>query len=164
MILDLPGVKLQLLPERAALDPLTRTLFVADLHLGKAAVFRDAGLPLPEGPDAETLEALSTLIRRVQASRIVILGDVFHDHMKRRDHLLGQLHAWSAAHAGLALTIVPGNHDRRICWEEWLPAAEILTAGMDHGRRCDRRSRCSPTRVSGRGDDVAELAGERPRT
>lgn len=44
----LHGERIDLLPERAAWWPAARTLFVADAHLGKAAVFRARGLPVPE--------------------------------------------------------------------------------------------------------------------
>ena len=43
------GEKLVLLPERVAYWPAKKALFVADFHLGKAASFRSAGIPLPSG-------------------------------------------------------------------------------------------------------------------
>jgi DNA ligase-associated metallophosphoesterase len=134
MTLRFTDTALQLLPELAAFDPTASTLYVADLHLGKAAAFRDAGVPLPDGSDAETLQALSMLIRRVKAQRLVILGDVFHDRIARRGALHALLNGWLASHAGLSLTIVPGNHDRRIDWDEWFPRAGILTPGALSGR------------------------------
>ena len=133
MILSVSKTTLQLLPELAVLDPCSRTLYVADLHLGKAAAFRAAGVPLPDGSDAETLNALSLLIRRVEARQLVILGDVFHDRLARRESLQRLLTEWLAEHSGLTLTIVPGNHDRRIVWEEWFPDAGILAAGSALG-------------------------------
>src|SRR6185436_15640126 len=50
------GEELLLLPERAAYWPAKRALFVADYHLGKAASFRSAGIPLPAGTTSETVE------------------------------------------------------------------------------------------------------------
>ena len=41
------GEKLLLLAERVAYWPAKGALFVADFHLGKAASFRSAGIPLP---------------------------------------------------------------------------------------------------------------------
>jgi metallophosphoesterase superfamily enzyme len=41
--------ELRLLPQRALLDTASRSLMVADLHLGKAATFRAHGLPVPSG-------------------------------------------------------------------------------------------------------------------
>lgn len=127
--MTLPDTSLQLLPELAAFDPASATLYVADLHLGKSAAFRAAGLALPDGPDAETLGGLSTLITRLRARRLIILGDVFHDRILRRDQLHREVTAWRASHPGVTVTIIPGNHDRRIQWDEWLPGAEILTPG-----------------------------------
>src|SRR5581483_12363457 len=43
----LQGESLLLLPERALLWERTGTLVVADAHLGKAAAFRAAAIPLP---------------------------------------------------------------------------------------------------------------------
>jgi metallophosphoesterase superfamily enzyme len=43
------GERFVLLPEKAAFWPAMKTLFVADFHLGKAASFRRAGIPLPPG-------------------------------------------------------------------------------------------------------------------
>jgi uncharacterized protein len=53
---------LNLLPERAAFAPAAKTLFVADLHLGKAATFRAFGAPAPTGVSEETLRRLADLI------------------------------------------------------------------------------------------------------
>ena len=51
---EVAGERLVLLPEKAAFWPRTRALFVADFHLGKAATFRSAGIPLPPGTTGET--------------------------------------------------------------------------------------------------------------
>ncbi|HWB02905.1 MAG TPA: ligase-associated DNA damage response endonuclease PdeM [Verrucomicrobiales bacterium] len=133
MFLPLSDTSLQLLPELAAFDTSGQTLFVADLHLGKAAAFRDAGLPLPDGSDAETLHALSALIRDLKARRLVILGDVFHARISHREALHALLRDWLGSHRDLKLAIVPGNHDRKIRWDEWFPEADILTPGTAVG-------------------------------
>ena len=45
---------LTLLPERAVWREASRTLFVADVHIGKAAAFRAAGLPRPPARRGKT--------------------------------------------------------------------------------------------------------------
>ena len=67
-----------LLPGRAALLPATQTLVCADVHLGKAATFRRAGLPVPEGSAQQDLKRLIGLIERYEARRLIIAGDLFH--------------------------------------------------------------------------------------
>ena len=126
MEIQLEGHALHLLAEGAAFDPTTRTLFVADLHLGKTTVFREAGLALPDGPDATIVARLARLIADTGAQTLTILGDVFHARAPGIEHTLA---AWSSAHPQLRLRIVPGNHDRRIPWTEWLPDAGILAEG-----------------------------------
>ena len=49
--------------ERALYWPRERTLFVADVHLGKAAAFRAGGVPLPRGATAADLARLTRLHR-----------------------------------------------------------------------------------------------------
>ena len=133
MEIEIDGYKLRLLADGGVFDSDTRTLFVADLHLGKTTVFREAGLALPDGPDATILERLALMIASTCAESLVILGDVFHARASGIEHALV---AWSAAHPHLRLRIVPGNHDRRIPWHEWLPGAGILAEGDRVGPWC----------------------------
>lgn len=124
---------LHLLPESAALDRARRALFLADLHLGKTAVFRQSGLSVPDGPDATVLERLTGLVRRTKPEALVVLGDLFHARGQQMHEVLASLHAWRSGHAALHWIVVPGNHDRRVPWTEWLPGAEILPEGATLG-------------------------------
>ena len=72
------GADVVLLPGRAALVAASRTLLVSDLHLGKAAAFRHAGIPVPEGSAQRDLARLETLVERHRVRRLLILGDLFH--------------------------------------------------------------------------------------
>jgi metallophosphoesterase superfamily enzyme len=67
-----------LLPGRAAFLAATATLLVADVHLGKAATFRNAGIPVPEGSAQADLARLERLVRDTAARRLIVLGDLFH--------------------------------------------------------------------------------------
>ena len=64
-----------LLPEHALWWPAGRVLFVADLHLGKAATYRALGQPVPSGTTAENLRRLSQLITHYLPAQLVFLGD-----------------------------------------------------------------------------------------
>ncbi len=113
---------LTLLPERAVWRAPSRTLFVADVHLGKAAAFRAAGLPAPAGTTRENLPRLAALIDAFAARRLVILGDLFHARAALAGGSLEALKEWRARRPGLALTLVTGNHDA---------AAGAAPAGLD---------------------------------
>ena len=52
LLIDVAGVHLELLADRAVWLAATRTLLIADLHLGKAQSFRRAGVPVPSGTTA----------------------------------------------------------------------------------------------------------------
>ncbi|HWH38206.1 MAG TPA: metallophosphoesterase, partial [Usitatibacter sp.] len=107
------GEKLVLLPERAVFWPTRRMLFIADFHLGKAASFRRAGIPLPSGTTSENVERLDRAITRTSAAEVVFLGDFLHSKEGRAPQTFERFAAWRRARAGVSLTIVRGNHDRK---------------------------------------------------
>ena len=104
---------LKLLPQRAVWREDARTLFVADVHIGKAAHFRALGVPVPAGATRENLARLDALIDALAPRELVVLGDLFHAPAAFRDATLGEFGAWRARRAGLRLRLVAGNHDLR---------------------------------------------------
>ena len=110
-LLQFEGQELWLLPEAAAWHADSRTLFIADLHLGKSATFRARGLPVPSGTTQENLLRLATLVRTHAAERVVFLGDLLHSKHAQRAAAIAPLHAWRAAHPALHCVLVRGNHD-----------------------------------------------------
>lgn len=105
-------LSLWLMPERAVYWPQRGVLFVADVHVGKAAVFRARGLPVPQGTTTATLQRLSKALMRTRAHTLVVLGDFLHARESLAPATLAALRRWRAAHADIACTIVQGNHDR----------------------------------------------------
>jgi uncharacterized protein len=103
-----------LLPGRAAFLPATRTLLVADLHLGKAATFRKAGIPVPEGSAQRDLARLERLVVETDATRLLILGDLFHAAGGCTPDVFAEFASLRQRIAGTAVLLVVGNHDRRI--------------------------------------------------
>ena len=63
----------------AAFEPETATLLVADLHLEKGSAFAVRGQLLPPYDTRETLRRLVEVATRLEARRVVALGDSFHD-------------------------------------------------------------------------------------
>lgn len=110
--LELAGQLVELLPAPALFWPSERTLFVADVHLGKAAMFRQAGVPAPEAHTQVDLDRLSACLEATRAQRLIFLGDLFHGRQAAPSYLDLALRAWRRKHAGLTCTLVLGNHDR----------------------------------------------------
>ena len=127
MHIDLCGETLELHPDRALHWPRRRTLIVADVHLGKGAAFRRAGLAIPSGDTRRDLARLDALIAAFRPERLLVLGDLFHAPMQASEIWFDDVDAFRARHAGLALEVLRGNHDRalhrvppgwRIDWHE----------------------------------------------
>lgn len=110
-VLSVAGETLHLLPDPALWWPAGRTLFVADLHIGKAAVFRARGLPVPSGTTQANLRRLDALLGGRPAQRLVVLGDFLHAAESHQPAVHAALLQWRRAHAGLEVVLVRGNHD-----------------------------------------------------
>jgi uncharacterized protein len=107
------GERLHLLPDKALWWPAQATLFVADVHLGKAAAYRALGQPVPSGTTHDNLQALGGLMDRHQARRLVVLGDFLHAASARTPAVLQALEAWCTRYREASLVLVRGNHDDR---------------------------------------------------
>lgn len=105
------GESLVLLPERAVWWPDRSTVFVADLHLGKDSSFRARSIPVPVGTAAHDLVRLDAVRTATGATRLVVLGDFFHDFVGRSDELSRRLEAWRDRNGSLELVVIRGNHD-----------------------------------------------------
>src|SRR5688500_18299617 len=112
-LVTIAGEALELHAERAVYWRRRGTLLVADPHFGKAASFRALGVRVPRGPTGGAITRLDALIARLAPARIDFLGDLLHSREGRNDETFASLAAWRAAHAGVEMRIVRGNHDRR---------------------------------------------------
>ncbi len=106
------GTALWLLPQRAVWWPAARTAFVADVHFGKAATFRRAGLAVPSGTTGDNLARLDAVLTNTQAEHLVFLGDFLHARAGADAPLWAQLVPWRERHASVQMTLVRGNHDQ----------------------------------------------------
>lgn len=118
---------LALLAEGAAFLADESTLIVADIHLGKSAVFRAKGLPVPEGDSARDLARLFDLAKKHRASHLVIAGDLFHSSTGLTTQLETAL-ADFMVRLEIPITLVTGNHDVGI---RKLPAQLRSVAHLD---------------------------------
>jgi DNA ligase-associated metallophosphoesterase len=105
--------EIQLLPQNAILLTETKTLIIADIHLGKSATFRARGLPIPEGDTARDLTRIQNLISEHHAKHLVIAGDLFHapsgitpDLAETLLNFIEQIH--------IPFTLILGNHDAKL--------------------------------------------------
>ena len=101
--IELSGEQLVLLPERAIYWPAQSTLIVSDLHIGKAAAFRAAGVPVPEQTTAAMLDRLTNAVERTGAKTILCLGDLLHAPSGRTPAALEAVSTWRDQHRQLQL-------------------------------------------------------------
>lgn len=105
------NAQLTLLPQRAVLWRRRHMLIVADIHFGKAAAFRAAGIPVPRGTTQQNLDLLDQLIAAHGIRQIVFLGDFLHARTSHAPATIAALLRWRARQTQLKLILVRGNHD-----------------------------------------------------
>jgi DNA ligase-associated metallophosphoesterase len=110
--LDCAGERLGLLPEKAVVWMAKSTLIIADLHLGKSAAFRTAGIGVPETTTGADLERLGKILESTQSRRLIILGDLLHSPAGMQPAMVESVDAWLGERPDLEIILVPGNHDR----------------------------------------------------
>ena len=103
------GEELILDKERALFLPKRQLLAISDLHLGKSAHFRQAGLQVPATIAQTDLQRLSLLIKQYHPKTLLINGDMFH-HGLNSD--IEAFSVWRKQYQELNLLLVKGNHDR----------------------------------------------------
>lgn len=107
------GVSLQLLPEKAIYIESLKSLLVADIHLGKSETFQTKGIPISNQVNQQTLDRLQTLCTRFNLDRLIILGDLFHSKYALVDEVLDKWqHFLKMVQTDVQLII--GNHDRAL--------------------------------------------------
>ncbi|MBB5207750.1 ligase-associated DNA damage response endonuclease PdeM [Chiayiivirga flava] len=111
---ELAGETVRLHAERALFWPRERVLAIADLHLGKGQVFREAGIALPRGGTAGDLARLDALIAAFDPAQVLILGDMLHGPLPADAPWVREWAAWRMRHAARGIVLVAGNHDRAV--------------------------------------------------
>lgn len=128
--LRIAGTTLVLRADASVYWPAENTAFVADVHLGKAALMQRAGISAPDAVDQDVLHALSRVVSDTGCRHLVILGDFVHGDLARTPAASARIAAWTAAQPA-QLTLVEGNHDAHM---ETLPPAWGIRVWAD-GRR-----------------------------
>lgn len=102
------GTELVLLPEKGIWFPHYKTLLISDIHLGKGAHFRKAGIPIPQALAQEDLACLSDLIAQFKPLQLIFLGDLFHSDVNND---WDWFCLWRDLHHDIELVLIKGNHD-----------------------------------------------------
>ncbi len=112
MEIELGRTTVELLPGRAVFLKGSRSLVVADIHLGKSATFRNRGLPVPEGTTESDLRRLSQLVETNLPSQLIIAGDLVHSADGLSEPILSSLGDF-LADLPIPVILTEGNHDAR---------------------------------------------------
>lgn len=102
------GEPFQLHPFRAMYWGREKALLISDLHLGKVAHFRKAGIPVPSTVSDHNWDRLLSLLIDWQPERVIFLGDLFHSNLNTE---WADFCKMTGQFAHVKFELVPGNHD-----------------------------------------------------
>ncbi|MCV9388745.1 ligase-associated DNA damage response endonuclease PdeM [Reichenbachiella ulvae] len=108
MEFEIKGQHLDLLAEKAIYWREEQALLLSDLHLGKAAHFRKAGVPVSSHIHIQELFVLDALIEAYHPRAIYFLGDLFHSDINTEWQMIS---AWCENYPEIDKHLVLGNHD-----------------------------------------------------
>lgn len=109
MTISCKGEELILSKERAVYWASKKMLIISDLHLGKSATFRQAGIPVPSTVSDTDLNQLSALITGFLPEVLLVTGDMFH-HQMNTD--VDTFCLWRMKYPSLKIILIKGNHDK----------------------------------------------------
>jgi uncharacterized protein len=107
-IVELAGETLYLHCTGAMYWPATKTLFCADLHIGKAEHFRKNGVNLPGITNSNNYWKLSELFATYKPERIIFLGDMVHS---RRNAEWDSFVDFMDNYPKIKRVLIKGNHE-----------------------------------------------------
>lgn len=91
--------------------PSQQAILLADTHFGKAATFRNQGIPVPAGTTDVMLKKISDTIEQMQARSIYFLGDFCHSFSRYKKDFVSELTSWRKKYRHIDMTLILGNHD-----------------------------------------------------
>ena len=121
LMIALAGEEIILSPEKALYWPAEKALVVADMHLGKTALFRQFGVPIPAALLTHDLARLTSLISLYQPRKLIVVGDMFHQDFNSDLQVFTE---WRNTFETLQIILVQGNHDK-------LPMLQYRYMGID---------------------------------
>jgi DNA ligase-associated metallophosphoesterase len=93
---------------RAAYWEEERALVIADLHVGKSAHFRKAGIAVPANIVQDDLYRLQQLITKYNPARVIVVGDMFHSEANNE---VQYFRIWRRQFPHIRFELITGNHD-----------------------------------------------------
>ena len=109
-VLQVAGERLVLDPSGAVFWPDHDTLIVSDLHFEKGSAMAARGALLPPYDTRATLSRLTALVGAYRPSRLISLGDAFHDSEAAMRLAPEDLATLKALQNGLEWVWILGNH------------------------------------------------------
>ena len=85
-----------------------QTLLLSDMHIGKSAHFRKAGIAIPQQVFQEDLHRFFQQVHLFSPKQIIVTGDFFHSFANQEHDWFSK---WRAVLDNVKIILVKGNHE-----------------------------------------------------
>lgn len=102
-----------LLAKKAVYWEEKKTLIIADLHIGKEAIFRTAGIPIPQQIMDDDLMEITQMVQKWQAEKCIIVGDLIHGKKGMTEGIKNKFSRW-LKEIPAEIHLILGNHDHSL--------------------------------------------------
>lgn len=85
---------------------------LADVHLGKEAVFQRRGMAIPDGSGESNIAQIQQLLAHYQPQQLLILGDLVHTLPSQHERWIESLQNLIDQLPSVTFRVVSGNHDK----------------------------------------------------
>jgi len=106
--IEIAGEKLLLSEDKLIFWSTQRTVFIADLHLGKTTHFRKSGIAVPVAVITAEIDRIKNIISKFRPKRIFFLGDLFHSDL---NHEWNVFNEFLEQNPEVEFILIKGNHD-----------------------------------------------------
>jgi DNA ligase-associated metallophosphoesterase len=86
----------------------SKSVFIADVHLGKTTHFRKSGIAIPNAIIRNDIDRIQKLILDFRPERVFFLGDLFHSAINHEWVIFNE---FLVQHANIEFILIKGNHD-----------------------------------------------------
>ncbi len=104
----LNGTEFLASPEKYLIEPVSRSVFLSDMHFGKVSHFRKNGIPLTNEAKFKDLRRLNELILKENPEHIYFLGDLFHSEFNSEWNYFAEI---MQHFHDKSFYLIKGNHD-----------------------------------------------------
>ena len=136
-MIDFANEKFDLMSEGSIFWVNKKILILADLHLEKGSFFHSKGQFISPYDTIETIKKLEKCIEKSNPSKIIFLGDTFHDKYSIKRMENSNIKKLKKIFNNFDCSLIKGNHDENLISDFFIFEDEIIINGITFAHKTE---------------------------